>query len=110
MNAELRTIADEVRDVKASWMTDRALIQTLQMQLGAQQQQAGGQQNEMTAMAVQHALEAQQAANYVATLEQHNAQQQQVRYCRLSLLCEKSQASRTLDFLASSPHFFDSSH
>jgi len=26
LNAELRTIADEVRDVKASWMTDRALF------------------------------------------------------------------------------------
>jgi hypothetical protein len=57
-------------------MTDRALIQTLQMQLGAQQQQAGGQQSEMTAMAVQHALEAQQAQAYVAMIEQQNQQQQ----------------------------------
>lgn len=96
LNAELRTIADEVRDVKASWMTDRALIQTLQMQLGAQQQQAGGQQNEMTAMAVQHALQAQQAQAYVAMIEQQN-QQQQVRptiyhhwllYLRVCLLCK----------------------
>ena len=78
LNTELRTIAEEVKDVKASWMTDRALIQTLQMQLGAQQQQAGGQQHEMTAMAVQHALQAHQAQAYVAMIEQQN-QQQQVR-------------------------------
>ena len=76
LNAELRMIADEVSDVKASWMADRSLIQTLQMQLGAQQQQAGGQQSEMTAMAVQHALEAQQAQAYVAMIEQQNQQQQ----------------------------------
>ena len=37
---------------------------------GAQQQQYAGAQHETTSMAVQHALEAQQAANYVATLEQ----------------------------------------
>ena len=85
LNTELRNIADEVKDVKASWMSDRALIQTLQMQLGAQQQQAGGQQNEMTAMAVQHALQAQQAQAYVSMIEQQN-QQQQVRpnFSRLS--------------------------
>ena len=57
---------------------------------GAQQQQYAGAQHETTSMAVQHALEAQQAAQYVATLEQHNAQQQQVRDCRLSFLCPSS--------------------
>jgi len=57
---------------------------------GAQQQQYAGAQHETTSMAVQHALEAQQAANYVATLEQHNAQQQQVRHSRLSLLLSGS--------------------
>ena len=190
LNKELKTIAAEVSEVKSSWMADRALIQTLQMQLGArhvmfvavhcccllvlllgfalalpwhtrcsstfvvqspafrfvflrltfrrvvvcsgaQQQQYAGAQHEttsmavqvrtktsvhnqwcttrcvcddqmrlllleqmenewltgLTSMAVQHALEAQQAANYVATLEQHNAQQQQVRYRRSLFYC-----------------------
>ena len=35
LNKELKTIAAEVSEVKSSWMADRALIQTLQMQLGA---------------------------------------------------------------------------
>ena len=34
LNKELKTIAAEVSEVKSSWMADRALIQTLQMQLG----------------------------------------------------------------------------
>ncbi len=90
LHTELRNIADEVKDVKASWMSDRALIQTLQMQLGAQQQQAGGQQNEMTAMAVQHALQAQQAQAYVAMIEQQNQQQQVCPKTFFTAICSKT--------------------
>ena len=42
LNKELKTIAAEVSEVKSSWMADRALIQTLQMQLGARQVRGAG--------------------------------------------------------------------